>query len=294
VNTVADVAATAVETTDVLEGPVAIPVADSAAADVALTDDVMITDKVMIMEDVTIGDDVAIVSDILISDDGDIRDECDPQSVGHVDGVNLVVSGEPSNADARLTEVTETLAASALVPEIAFAPEPRSVAAVWDAGQAVTEIYAGHYGQLVRLALLLVRDVQTAEEVVQDAFVSMNDAWRRLHDAEKALSYLRQTVVNRSRSVLRHRKVVDMHAPKPAPDEPSAEHAAMAALESDAVGAALKTLPERQREAIVLRYYLDLSEADIAKTMGISRGAVKSHTARAMAALKAILQQETS
>jgi RNA polymerase sigma factor (sigma-70 family) len=101
-------------------------------------------------------------------------------------------------------------------------------------------------------------------------------------------------VVNRSRSVLRHRKVVDMHAPKPAPDEPSAEQAAMAALESDAVGAALRTLPERQREAIVLRYYLDLSEADIAKSMGISRGAVKSHTARAMAALKSTLQQETS
>ncbi len=100
----------------------------------------------------------------------------------------------------------------------------------WDATDAVTEIYAAHYNQLVRLALLLVHDVQTAEEVVQDAFEAMHLAWRRLREEEKALSYLRQTVVNRSRSVLRHRKVVDLHAPRPAPDEPSAEHSALALL----------------------------------------------------------------
>jgi RNA polymerase sigma-70 factor (sigma-E family) len=164
---------------------------------------------------------------------------------------------------------------------------------MWDAAEAVTEIYTAQYKQLVRLALLLVRDVQTAEEVVQDAFESMHKAWRRLHDPEKALSYLRQTVVNRSRSVLRHRKVVDLHAPKPAPDEPSAEHGAMALIERTAVIAALSLLPVRQREAVVLRYYADLSEADIAQAMGISRGAVKSHTARAMAALRSILEQET-
>lgn len=163
----------------------------------------------------------------------------------------------------------------------------------WDASDLVTEIYAGHYSQLVRLALLLVHDLQTAEEVVQDAFEAMHLACRRLRDSEKALSYLRQTVVNRSRSVLRHRKVVDMHPLKPAPDEPSAEQAALALIERSAVASALRLLPERQREAIVLRYYADLSEADIAQAMGISRGAVKSHMARAMAALKSILEQET-
>jgi DNA-directed RNA polymerase specialized sigma24 family protein len=76
----------------------------------------------------------------------------------------------------------------------------------------------------VRLSALLVRDVGTAEEVVQDAFVSMHTAWSRLRDNEKALSYLRQAVVNKSRSVLRHRVVVDKNAPKPPPDMPSAEH----------------------------------------------------------------------
>ncbi|TVZ01466.1 SigE family RNA polymerase sigma factor [Trebonia kvetii] len=215
------------------------------------------------------------------------------------DDGNLSVAGEPSDAVTRRTDVTETLAANALLPEVVLAPEAftaqaRSASAVWDAAEVVTEIYNGHYNQLVRLAVLLVHDVQTAEEVVQDAFEAMHLAWRRLRDSEKALSYLRQTVVNRSRSVLRHRKVVDMHAPKPAPDEPSAEHAAMALLERSAVAEALRSLPLRQREAIVLRYYADFSEADIAAAMGISRGAVKSHTARAMAALKSILERETS
>jgi RNA polymerase sigma-70 factor (sigma-E family) len=195
--------------------------------------------------------------------------------------------GEPSQTQARPICVTETLAASALVPEVRAAPS------VWDADRVVTEIYHGEYKSLVRLAVLLVHDVPTAEEVVQDAFEAMHTAWRRLRDSEKALSYLRQAVVNRSRSVLRHRTVVDKNAPKPAPDEPSAEQGALALIERSAVVAALRTLPDRQREAIVLRYYADLSEADIAATMGISRGAVKSHTARAMAALKSILEQET-
>jgi RNA polymerase sigma-70 factor (sigma-E family) len=194
--------------------------------------------------------------------------------------------------------VTETLSADTLLspavraPEAAYPLRAHQAPVVWDASDVVTQIYTGHYNQLVRLALLLVRDLQTAEEVVQDAFESMHLAWRRLHDQDKALSYLRQTVVNKSRSVLRHRKVVDLHQPKSAPDEPSAEHAAMVLIERSAVIAALGLLPARQREAVVLRYYADLSEADIAQAMGISKGAVKSHTARAMAALKSILAQE--
>ena len=139
---------------------------------------------------------------------------------------------------------------------------------------------------------MLVRDTPTAEEVVQDAFVSMHDGWHRLRDTEKALAYLRQAVVNQSRSVLRHRTVVDKNLQNAPPDMPSAEHGAMVLLERDAVVAALRDLPDRQREAIVLRYYADLSEADIATAMGISRGAVKSHTSRGMAALRAALEQE--
>jgi RNA polymerase sigma-70 factor (sigma-E family) len=195
-----------------------------------------------------------------------------------------------------LAEIAPVDEAPAPGPFAASAPdaEERREPAVWAAADVVTEIYDGHYHSLVRLSVLLVHDVQTAEEVVQDAFEAMHLASRRLRDSERALQYLRQTVVNRSRSVLRHRKVVDMHAPKPGPDEPSAEHAALAILERSAVAAALRALPERQREAIALRYYADFSEADIARAMGISKGAVKSHTARAMASLKNMLSQETS
>jgi RNA polymerase sigma-70 factor (sigma-E family) len=156
----------------------------------------------------------------------------------------------------------------------------------------VTVLYAAHYRSLVRLSALLLRDVATAEEVVQDSFVAMHDGWRRLRDNDKALSYLRQSVVNRSRSVLRHRVVVDKNAPKPAPDMPSAEQGAMTLLERSAVVTALRTLPARQREALVLRFYGDLSEAQIAATMGISKGAVKSHTARAMTALRSVLERD--
>jgi RNA polymerase sigma-70 factor (sigma-E family) len=213
-------------------------------------------------------------------------------------GGNLGPRGEPSDQVTRQADVTEALSASILLPDVVYSPgvftvHARQASATWEASEIVTELYACYYNQLVRLALLLVHDLQTAEEVVQDAFEAMHKAWRRLRDSEKALSYVKQTVVNRSRSVLRHRKVVDMHSPKPAPDEPSAEHAVLMLLERSAVVSALRALPERQREAIVLRYYADLSEADIARAMGISKGAVKSHTARAMAALKSTLVQET-
>jgi RNA polymerase sigma-70 factor (sigma-E family) len=195
-----------------------------------------------------------------------------------------MAAGEPDAGPARPIHVTETLVADAVL-----GPVP----AEWDAEQAVTVMYSTHYRSLVRLAALLVRDVATAEEVVQDSFLAMHGAWRRLRDNDKALSYLRQSVVNRSRSVLRHRVVVDRNAPKPAPDMPSAEQGALTLLERTAVVSALRSLPPRQREALVLRYYGNLSEAQIASAMGISRGAVKSHTARAIASLRTVLEMET-
>jgi RNA polymerase sigma-70 factor (sigma-E family) len=205
--------------------------------------------------------------------------------------------GEPDEGVARPKKVTETLTASTILPNAYRAPIAAPAKAstpglAWSADLAVTELYAAHYRGLVRLASFLVRDTPTAEEVVQDAFIAMADGWQRLRDAEKALAYLRQAVVNRSRSVLRHRTVVDKNLQKAPPDMPSAEHGALVLLERSAVVSALRHLPERQREAIVLRYYADLSEAEIAATMRISRGAVKSHTARGMAALRAALEQE--
>jgi RNA polymerase sigma-70 factor (sigma-E family) len=161
-----------------------------------------------------------------------------------------------------------------------------------DPDEAVTALYAAHYRSLVRLAALLVRDTATAEEVVQDSFVAMHRRWRLLRENDKAEAYLRRSVVNRSRSVLRHRIVVERNAPQPAPDMPSAEHGAIVLLERSAVVAALRTLSPRQREAVVLRYYGDMSEAQVAAVMAISPGAVKTHTARAMAVLRSVLEDE--
>jgi RNA polymerase sigma-70 factor (sigma-E family) len=180
-----------------------------------------------------------------------------------------------------------------VAPIVAVPPVDRSTVETsvsWDADEAVTALYGAHYRSLVRLAALLLRDVGAAEEVVQDAFVAMHGAWRRLRDPDRALSYLRQSVVNRSRSALRHRTVEARHQPRPMPDQPSAEYGALAALEHQAVMDALRRLPARQREALVLRYYLDLSEAEIAATMQVSRGAVKSHTSRGMSALRQLLE----
>lgn len=202
---------------------------------------------------------------------------------------------------ARQEKVTETLVApNALGPPVTADTQLEALDAAatngdctTDADAAIADLYGAHYKSLVRLATLLVHDISTAEEVVQDSFVALHAGLHRLRDSEKTLSYLRAAVVNRSRSVLRHRVVVDRNAPKAAPDMPSAEHGAMALLERSSVVAALRLLPERQREVVVLRFYGDLSEAQIAATMGITRGAVKSHTSRAMSALRSVLERES-
>jgi RNA polymerase sigma-70 factor (sigma-E family) len=174
-------------------------------------------------------------------------------------------------------------------PDLATVPLVSREEPPLDADQAVTALYVAHYRGLVRLAALLLDDVGAAEEVVQDAYVRMHGSWRRIRDPQAAVGYLRTTVVNGARSRLRHRQVVHRHPAAPLPDMASAEEGALDRLEHDRVVAALRTLPGRQRECLVLRYYGDLTEAQIAAAMGISPGAVKSHASRGMAALRAAL-----
>ncbi|MFC4783625.1 SigE family RNA polymerase sigma factor [Nocardioides sp. MAHUQ-72] len=176
----------------------------------------------------------------------------------------------------------------------AVSPSTDRAPSTWSADDALEQLYAAHWRQLVRLSVLLVRDVGTAEEVVQDAFVAVHARWSRLRDPALALAYLRQTVVNRSRSALRHRAVVARHADRQTvpPVDAAADEALLTGSRRHAVLDALRQLPRRQREVLALRYYLDLTEVEIAETLGISRGAVKSHASRGSAALRALLHDQ--
>jgi len=163
------------------------------------------------------------------------------------------------------------------------APERR------EADEAIVALYAGHYHELVRLGALLLGDASAAEEVVQDAYVSLHRSWRRVREPDKALAYLRRCVVNGARDRSRRARVARAHSPAAAPDAPSAEHEALAVLERREILAALAGLSARQRETLVLRYYADLSEAQIADVLGISAGAVKTHASRGLTALRSRL-----
>ncbi|MDT4946455.1 MAG: hypothetical protein QOH14_3188 [Pseudonocardiales bacterium] len=144
---------------------------------------------------------------------------------------------------------------------------------------------------MVRLALLLVDDRETAEDVVQDAFAALHRRWAALSSDDAAIGYLRASVVNGARSVLRRRRTV-RRFPQPVDgtltDAPS-DARLLLAEEHREVLAALQKLPARQREVIVLRYWAELSEAQVAQTLGISLGAVKSSASRGRDAIAALL-----
>jgi RNA polymerase sigma-70 factor (sigma-E family) len=152
-------------------------------------------------------------------------------------------------------------------------------------------LFREHYRSLVGLARSLVDD-QAAEDVVQDAFVQLFRARKRLTDPTAAPSYLRVTVVNLARSRLRRRLLRRRHLWVAPQEARSAEDQVVLRRDRDEVLAALRLLPRRQRECLVLRYFLDLSEAEMASMLGISNGAVKSHSHRGLARLATILEVE--
>ena len=163
-----------------------------------------------------------------------------------------------------------------------------SVPAHWDADRAVTVMFGEHYRCLVRMGALLVGDVAAAEAVVQDCFVAMHGAWRRLKRSDKALSYLRHRLVHQSRSALRHQMVTGRSTPQLKPGVPGAGREGPL-LPEPAVAGALRALPVRQREALVLVFYGGLTEAQAASAMGIRPGMVHDHLAQAVARLRAVL-----
>jgi RNA polymerase sigma-70 factor (sigma-E family) len=146
---------------------------------------------------------------------------------------------------------------------------------------------------MVRLAIFLVDEQSTAEDVVQDAFVALYKRHgETLDDVDNALGYLRTSVVNTARSVLRRRKTAREYVPPHEADAPSAEDHVLLSDEHRRVLEALGQLTTRQREVLVLRYWSDLSEARIAETLGLSRGAVKSTASRALDALERAMKAQ--
>jgi RNA polymerase sigma-70 factor (sigma-E family) len=149
-----------------------------------------------------------------------------------------------------------------------------------------SELYHHRRLALVRLALLLVDDLPTAEDVVQDAFAALlHRHGRRLADLDDPEAYLRTSVVNSARSVLRRRRTARAYIPERQHHVPSADQSVLLAETHQEVINALRRLTLRQREVLVLRYWSDLTEAQIADTLGVSRGTVKSTANRALNAL---------
>jgi RNA polymerase sigma-70 factor (sigma-E family) len=176
-----------------------------------------------------------------------------------------------------------------------------------DAAASVTALYAEHALGLVRLAVVVTGDRAAAEDIVQDAFFGLYRRWDGVPDMTSPLAYLRVSVMNGCRTALRRRSRLglwssagfggDLDEAALAESGPfaglteSAEASVLLGEEQRLVAAALRKLPRRQREAVVLRYYLDLSVEETAQVMGISLGTVKSATHRALAAVGRTLRE---
>jgi RNA polymerase sigma-70 factor (sigma-E family) len=159
-----------------------------------------------------------------------------------------------------------------------------------DAEAATEALYQAQAPALIRLAYVMLGDRPAAEDAVQDAFIGLYRNWSRLADPELALPYLRTSVLNGCRSLLRWRRVraaKTWHEPPGA----SADSAVLAGEEHQSVLTAIRRLPARQREALILRFYLHESEAEVARAMGISPSTVRSTTHRALTALGRLLEE---
>jgi RNA polymerase sigma factor (sigma-70 family) len=156
-------------------------------------------------------------------------------------------------------------------------------------------LYEAHAVGLIRLAIIMLGDRAAAEDVVQDAFMGLYRHWDGLCDDANALSYARSSVLNRCRNALRQRARQERRDRDGVGElvAASAETMALVSEEHRLTLAAIRRLPGRQREALVLRFYLDMSEDETARAMRVSRGTVKSATSRAIAALGRMLREDS-
>ena len=163
-----------------------------------------------------------------------------------------------------------------------------------DAASVVTALYERHAVSMIRIALIMLGDRAAAEDVVQDAFFGLHRRWATLKDPDSALTYVRSAVLNGCRDALRQRARGDRRDRAAAvawQAHPSAEAVALVSEDHRRILAGVRLLPSRQREALVCRFYLGLSEDETARAMGISKGTVKSATSRAVSALGRMLKE---
>ncbi|UQU63777.1 sigma-70 family RNA polymerase sigma factor [Couchioplanes caeruleus] len=171
-------------------------------------------------------------------------------------------------------------------------PDPAVDSREDSSASVMSEVFTGQYSSLVRLAAMLLDDAHAAEDVVQDAYVRVATRHYRLRDPHKALAYLRQTVVNLARNSLRRRLLARRHSVSSLSAEASAEDHAIERFRQQAVVRALRALPRRHREVLVLRHYLGCSVEETAGLLGLSAGSVKAYASRGGRQLKALIEGE--
>ena len=155
-----------------------------------------------------------------------------------------------------------------------------------DRQAAVRALYQTRYAELVRFATFILGDVHAAEDASQEAFMRVYDAWDRLEDPERAVAYLRATIVNFSRGRHRHRLVAERNQPPRLMPVPSAEDDAMSRVGRSRVLDAVSSLPNRQRACVVMRHWLRMTEGEIADTLDVSIGSVRTHNKRGLQTLQ--------
>ena len=208
-------------------------------------------------------------------------------------GMRTATTGMPVIAPWPAPRPASTVQPSTAPPPVTVGSQRGGAEEAMTAGTTVdhlTDTYRTHYRSLLGLAALLLDDTASCEDVVQEAFIRVHSARRRVREPEKTLAYLRQTVVNLSRSTLRRRILGMKLLSKPMPDMASAEEGAYDRLEKDELKNALRRLQRRQREVLVLRYFADMTEAQVAEVLGLSLGSVKAYGSRGIAALRVAME----
>jgi RNA polymerase sigma-70 factor (sigma-E family) len=161
-----------------------------------------------------------------------------------------------------------------------------------DRQTGIRALYTERHAEMVRFATFLTGDAHAAEDLTQEAFVKVYDAWERIDDPERAVAYLRATIVNLTRGRHRRQVVADRNQQPHLSIVASAEDDAMGRVDRDTVLAAVAALPHRQRACVVMKHWLRMTEGEIATTLELSIGSVRTHTKRGVDALQRTLGEQ--